>query len=276
MVIYFQLALMIDMVPEGDTKIHWDLINELILPIGLISDKNFSSIYKVEDFIKLKNPCVILNKRHMNREGEFLNTLKEYEEIIGQQECDGVIFYDRFLHNYLLKNYNIKSIYEIEANPQSRLIIFEKKNLHSKAKIFMNPYTRTRILKDLVTENLNSRSDRAMIYSISEYSEILSVKNQWFKGFENLPEYSNSSIISPFMSKRDFLRWFEIIKLENPTKNKDKTAVLLKSKSDKLLPELLINTVIEENYFNSKELTKEKVIEKYIDLITEYIHLIWE
>ncbi len=276
-VIYFQIALMISNSGDNSKEVRWDLIENLILPSRICKKVVIEQLCTVKDFIELKTPCIILpapGKGGADESSEYDKIVAEFDAILKTEKPDGLIQYSRFLDTHLRVNYNIRNIYEIKARPGFRLVIFKKIEGNIKEMIEVNKEARNSILESLVART-GARADRRMIYSIKEYAQILAIENTWFRGFEHFPEFSKASIVSPFMSQKNFEFWFKRIKEKNPKKEAEMTKAIFRNAQAEFLPESLINSIIKHSYFKPSNLSREEIVENYISLATEYVHVIW-
>jgi hypothetical protein len=278
-IIYFKIALILSSEPVYKSDlIKWNIIDDLILPLEIISNINFDEEYGVEKFKNLKRICIIMPGYNSGRSTlynnqDFLKLLKPFTEIYKNENCEGIIRYDRYLELYLNSNYIIKSIYE--KGQECRFVVLEKIENEPKEMIEIS-LGRDEILRGLVSINSSNRASRTMIYSVKEYAQNLAIKNRQFSGFDHFPSYSKSCIISPFMSKQHFQDLFKVIKEGNSNRDKEITKSLLRDQGDNLFPPLLINSILEDSYFKGENLTKEKIINTYIELIIEFFDLVWE
>ncbi|MCZ8284458.1 MAG: hypothetical protein O9353_03295, partial [Bacteroidia bacterium] len=276
-VIYFQIALMMEMNDVSKNKIRWDLVSQLKIPKQFCSDSTYEKEYIVEEFINLKKPAILIGKYEYNwhnvKENNdlFKEKISEFKDIIEIEKCDGIYRVPSGIQRYIDKKYNIASIHTTPTAPGYKLLILER--INSSEKITMDQATMDVILNELISNREHAKTDRQIIYSISRFSNVLAIKNQWITGFEYFPEYSKSSIISPFASKSNFEYWLNIVKERNQTKEKEITKSILRDKLNEWLPNSLIDVVMQNSYNKSALMSKQLVIDKYIELAADFIHL---
>lgn len=277
--IYFQIALMISISRVKENDIDWSAISTLELPKALFTDVKQAKIFKVEGFNKLKSMAILIpNSYGTNPYKENLdyeNIIKDFSKEINSLKCEAIVRFDSFLHDYIQINFNIDKIITSPKQPGYRVLIFKKSSPNSKESIAFDKSAENAVLNELVSKSTNARSDRKLIYSLPKYAKYLAIKNTWFKGFENFPRYSKSCIISPFMSNEDFNFYFEVVKKDNRKKNKEITKSLLEDQILSLVPDSLIDAILQHSYYKPKDINKRKIIDAYIELATDYIHHIW-
>lgn len=276
-IIYFQIGLMMEMNEVSKEKIRWDLISDLEIPKQFCSDSEYKKVYTVDEFVNLKRPAILIGKNehgwHNTRDNDalFKEKISEFKDIIDTEKCDGIFRVPSVIQRYIYKKYNIASIHTAQTSPGYKLLLLE--NITPLEKIKIDVETKKVILTDLISNRKKIKADRQNIYSLSEYSDILAIQNLWFTGFEDFPKYSKSSIISPFASKSNFESWLEIIKQRNHTNEKEITKSILRDRLKEWLPNSLVDVVMQNSYNKPAFLSKKLIIDKYIELAADFIHL---
>ncbi len=167
-----------------------------------------------------------------------------------------LIKHKRFFHAYLLNNYKISEMYYLE---KSQILVMKKDYSNSiNLKEGYDVYLKT-ILQS------NSLLKRGASYAIDKFYNELAIVNINASGFEHFPYLSNTAIISPFTSYKDYKSYKESIKgieYEN---------FVTLDKVKEIIPLKLVKWLIKYKPENVDSRNEEDIYEGYRSLIIELL-----
>jgi hypothetical protein len=111
----------------------------------------------------------------------------------------------------------------------------------------------------------NGLLDRGISYAIDKFYENLAIVDIHASGFEHFPYLSNTAIISPFKSLKDYQSFKANIK------GIDFDSFITPSKVKEIIPPKLVKWLIENKPVNVQSRTEEDVYEGYKGLIIELL-----
>ncbi|GAB3639715.1 HD domain-containing protein [Spirosoma arcticum] len=173
------------------------------------------------------------------------------------------------LNNFYLKDYKI---FKTEEALYS-VMIFEE-NLQKGLPVLCNELSEQEILKGLL-ENFSDGKRRTSMYPIEKYFKYLSVENSFDEFTPNFRlKPITHYIISPFRNRKEYddLKLL-LFKPDNQKMSDDEVRSFVKNSHLKtLIPENLQDFIL-KNSLNGNEITNEKILNAYLDLVVDLLNL---
>jgi len=194
-------------------------------------------------------------------------TLKNKRDLIENIDLKNnlIIWAPYFFPLYLRKNYRITEIKYYSTGRILYLTSTKAKSDKVKVKSGIEHYY-------LQFTKSSGLSERFWNYSLEKFAETLSVYNHYGSGFENFPYLSDTSIISPFSSSKEFDIFYDQLKLENQGYDlKDIKSKIHMSAVASLVKVQLLNWIKKHRPEGTGERTDNEILSSYHDLIAEIV-----
>jgi hypothetical protein len=262
-VIYFKIILTL-----RSNNVHYNVDSSLLqenLPNHIITKYN-NSVASMNEFLASKEFFLIILYDHIHDSNKKLKRKKEIVRNLKIfKDGDLIIFEQEHFYNYLDKNYTACEIiyfdlgFALKVRPAGKKI--QPVNIsQGNSNYWTNFFTRSHW------------QQRAWNYADSKYFQDLAVVNDYTTGFEDIPMYSDASIISPFTSIKQFKDLQEECSHALNNKTYDVVIVFLNDVIIKrYVTEPLIQWLIEKAVSREYTRTSESIIASYRKLIAEML-----
>ncbi len=268
---YFHMELTASML-DVSINSNKNIYDSFQLPVKIATSVELKGV-AFPDFFASDN-LFLISKAYKNEEERKKETMQDVWGRVQKIEniTTGIVLWDeRYFSAYLKLSGYFATEYKMfdENGTIVSLYRLQKKNI--KPGIELNDLSRNSLLNK---QNLREYSKRrSNIFPVSPYFDILAVDNVWYDGFGTPPKYSNNSIISPFKEVRELEEIIFAVKKINIKTLEEIKGFIKASYLNVLIPEKLINWIIQHSSNKKGKISREKILETYLDLIGEMIVL---
>jgi len=245
------------------------VFNSCFFPIESIISKSSSTKVSFDSFLKCNEFTILKIGKEYNKKDSLDTYISSMlTEIKSNSETEIIALYQEYFSKHLI-DFNLEKITTFLAKVDGMEIKLYKysKTTQRNDCATMPPNLEKSYLKSLIHKSQRVRQiDRAIIPSLPEFHETLSVNNTRYSFNHNYNSEFSNYIISPI---KDNSELGLVLELYNETISKeDLSKSIYENVIVNVVPDKLINWVIDNSTSNQIR-TKENILKAYSDLLSE-------